>query len=185
MATKKAAAKAAKSVNAKNTKGVQVKNTKNIAKAMDAPAIPVGNRTGEAIISGAENILKDILKALRAADKERNSLSQVLVDIRRLWNKGYDKAFAVVGITDSNPKEFNPTRIKRAISEKCLVKDKTGKDQIGLWGYRSIKNDKGEVVGKESVQRVVRSWSPSKLLRVLAQSFYYSSLPTTKGKTTK
>ena len=190
---KNIAAKAAKSENVKNTKGVQVNNAKASAKAEKSPRVPKGNNApadkavtttkvvgNAAIISGAENILKDILKSLRAADKERNSLSQVLVDIRRLWNKGYGNAFAVVGITDKDPKVFNPARIKNAICDKCLVKDKTGKQQIGLWGYRSVKNDKGEVIDREAVCRVVHSWSPAKLLRVLAQSVYYDGLAKSK-----
>lgn len=121
-------------------------------------------------IESANVVLKSVGTEVRGANREYTSISRVLKDMQRkdLLKAGYGKAFEAVGMEGGNitPKEF-----REALPAELVGTDKKGKEYIGLWGWKTIEKDaQGKVTKREAVLRKLTSWTPNKVLKVLAQA---------------
>ena len=128
------------------------------------------------IIESAKGVFKSTSKNRSEANKEFYSLSAVIRQIKTktMWESGFGAAFASVGIT--NPNQLTPAILRNVSPEMC-EKDKKGASYIGSWGYTAKKDEEGnKVLDKKGnpvmipTLRRISSWSPNKLLQVLAQN---------------
>ena len=128
------------------------------------------------VLNEVKGVMKSTSKARAAANKEYASLSNVLKQIKAktLWGKGFAEAFAAVGITDKDA--LTPAMFRELAPEVC-AKDRKGKKQLAVWGMTALKDSEGEIVCDEEdnpilvpVQRIVKAWTPNKVLQILAQS---------------
>lgn len=128
------------------------------------------------VINDSKHILKCTSRVRSSANKHYTSLSHVLKQIKTesLWNAGFSKAFAVMGVT--SPMDLTPA-LFRDLAPEMFKADKDGKLMLALWGMSTQKDDdgnptfdeKGKVI-KIPVQRIVKAWTPNKVLQLLAQS---------------
>lgn len=120
---------------------------------------------------------KDVMKKTTISRSDANhiytSLSHVLKEIKsdRLWNAGFNAAFDAVGIR----RDLLTPALFRNIAGESFTVNKA-KVQLGLWGYTCLKDADGNPVLKNGekvmtpVFRVVHSWTPNLVLKILAQS---------------
>lgn len=129
------------------------------------------------VVMKSKNALKYTAKARAAANKHYNSLSHVLKDIKTksLWNAGFAETFAVYDIM--NPHVLTPELLLNLAAPEMFKADKRGKLKLALWGMSAQKDangnpaldEKGKVI-KVPVPRIVKVWTPNKVLLLLAQS---------------
>lgn len=124
--------------------------------------------------------VKDVQKSLASANKEYTSISQVLKDMQRksMMKAGYSEVFAQLGLpTDGS---VVPAQLFGSLDEAQWGKTVTTKNTtkwVGLWGWSLVKNEDGtqayEEDGKtkkrEAKLRKVTSWTPSKVVKLVAQ----------------
>lgn len=106
---------------------------------------------------------------LKSANKEFTTISSTLrfMQTREMLDAGYSKMFAKYGCLESItvPAFF-------AQLHPCLHgTDKKGNDYVGIWGMKTTKDANGNVVSEEEVLRKVTAWNPTKVFRVLEQSY--------------
>ena len=128
------------------------------------------------VINNSKQVMKGTAKARASANKEYASLSNVLKQIKekKMWSAGFGEAFAGVGITDA--KDLTPALFRSLAPEVC-AKDKKGKKQLAIWGMAVVKDADGMpaldaegAIVYTPVQRIVKAWTPNKVLQILAQS---------------
>lgn len=128
------------------------------------------------VIKNSKYILKCTSRARSSANRHYSSLSNVLKQIKKdpLWNAGFSDAFAVMGIKE--PMTLTPALL-RTLAPEMFKADKDGKLMLALWGMSTQKDDDGnptfdekDKVIKIPVQRIVKAWTPNKVLQLLAQS---------------
>jgi len=127
-------------------------------------------------IESGKNVMKATSKVRSHANKEFYSLSAVIKQIRTktMWEAGYKEAFAAIGINSAS--DLTPVMLKKAAPE-LVGKTQKGESFIGIWGLTAQKDEKGNTIMDENgntimapILRRVSSWSPNKLLQILAQS---------------
>ena len=108
--------------------------------------------------------------------KQFTSLSHVLKHIKSkgLWDACFADVFATIGVT--NPIILTPAWFLNNLSQKCIV-EKNGKPQLCIWGMKTLKDEQGNPIlnrngtpVKEPVARVVSTWTPNTVIKLIAQS---------------
>lgn len=123
------------------------------------------------VIESAKVVLAGVRADVRTANKEFNSLSSVLRVMTRadMLKAGYKAAFLAVGVTD--PKALTP----KALTEMCapeqfvaVTNKRTGKEEqvMAVQGWKTSDDGKTKV----PVWRKITSWTPTKVLTLMAQS---------------
>ena len=128
------------------------------------------------VINDSKLILKCTSRARSSANKHYASLSHVLKQIKAasLWNAGFSEAFTVLGVKE--PMTLTPALL-RTLAPEMFKADKDGKLMLALWGMSTQKDNNGNTTFDEKgkiikipVQRIVKAWTPNKVLQLLAQS---------------
>lgn len=134
------------------------------------------NNTMNDAIEMAKEIVKVSNKTKKAGNMQFSSLSHVLKHVKseEFWNAGFGKAFAAVSVTD--PSQLTPAWFLNNLSAKCK-KERKGKMMLCVWGLKTRKDEDGVPILdrtgnpiKDPVPRIVSSWSPNTILKLLAQS---------------
>lgn len=133
------------------------------------------------VIESANKVMNSTKSARTAGNAEYTSLSHVLKSIKQkaLWNAGFGEAFEQVGIWNSA--DLTPATVTSMVAEECkaVVKIKgEEKQMLGIWVAAKVRDkETGEYVINEdgSIKtepkfRVVKAWTPNKVLTILAQS---------------
>ena len=152
----------------KNVKNNEKKNNvKNENKKNDVKNVQVINN----VIEKANEILAPVSKNIREANKEHFSISRVLKDMQREaeMNKGYKVAFEAVGYDTT--KALTASIFFGLMPESMYKMDKKGKNKrYGVYGYKIEKDEKGNEISRTPIVKTISSWSPSKVLKMLAQA---------------
>lgn len=127
----------------------------------------------------------NLFKQNSSANSNRKaiSLSSALKDLKseENWTPAVASAFAKVGVTD--PSELTPAKFLSLLAKNRKKDKETGKDIIGIWGERKVKDYEGSYIRNpngtyktEPVLRKVGSWTKHTLMRVLEQNGIVISL---------
>lgn len=109
------------------------------------------------------------------------SLSHVLRHVKRNWDACFEDLFFRHGVM--NRSDISPDLLQSVLCPEMFKVDNRGHKKIAIW-IKSVKKDgNGNTVlnaeGQPSMeikQRIIRSWSPKKLLVVLRQSIEFREL---------
>lgn len=122
-------------------------------------------------IENANVVIKSVAAELRNANKEYTSLSAVLREMKRkdMLKAGYQTVLAAVGVADANT--LTPAFLREQCQEEQLVdytnkKTKQVEKVMAIQGYKLADDGKTRIV----VWRRVTSWTPRKVVLILAQS---------------
>lgn len=114
-------------------------------------------------IQATNKALKKVA-GLRDANREYTSISAVLrfMQTEEMLEAGFREAFATFGITG--------TLTVPAFFKAVPAENRTAQGEVGIWGTKTKKDSEGNVIAEEAVLRTVKSWTPNKVFKVLAQA---------------
>ena len=140
------------------------------------------NNVNKCFIDAANDMLANVSKDLRKANKEHFSISHVLKDMQRNdeLKNGYGNVFKALN-WDIN-KKLDAKTFFSLLDDSQYYMDKKGNKCYGIWGYKYEKDNNGNVISTTKVLRKVTSWSPNKVFKMMAQSI---AIKTENTKNTK